>query len=304
MTGETSVCYRTWRTELWLSLRAEPTPGLTKWLDSLLHDEVDALDLLASRFRPDSTSTAVSRNAGRWTPVTWGFVEVLTAAIDAAGATGGLVDPLLGRAVVAAGYDTWAGQDSGIEPGGLTGDWREIEVRGGRSGAQVRIPPQTALDLGAVAKGWLADRLATIAHESTGYDAVANMGGDLRVISPALPWVVSADADVDGVDPVPLEFEDAGLATSGIGHRQWEGGHHLIDPRTGRPADTPWASVSVLAATAAGANAAATAGLVAGLDGPRWLSDAGLDGWFVTADGEQHAVGRWPQAANHAPVGA
>jgi FAD:protein FMN transferase len=304
MTAETSVCYRTWRTELWLSLRAEPTPALTRWLASLLHDEVDALDLLASRFRPDSTSSAVSRNAGRWTPVAWDFVEVLTAALEAAGATGGFVDPLLGRAVVAAGYDTWAGQDSGIQPGGADGDWREIEVRCGRTGAQVRIPPGTALDLGAVAKGWLADRLATVAHDSTGLDAVANMGGDLRVVSPATPWVVAADADVPGVDAVSLEIDDAGLATSSTGHRRWEGGHHIIDPRTGKPAASPWTSVSVLAATAAGANAAATAAMVAGTQGPRWLSDAGLDGWFVAPHGRQHPVGRWPQGARSAPVGA
>jgi thiamine biosynthesis lipoprotein len=91
-----------------------------------------------------------------------------------------------------------------------------------------------------------------------------------------------------------MELEDAGLATSGTGHRAWAGGHHIIDPRTGQPAHTPWDSVSVLAGTAAGANTASTACMVLGAEGPRWLAEMGLDGWFVGPRAEQ-LVGRWSQ---------
>lgn len=299
---ETSTCYRTWKTELWLSVRAEPSPRLQRWLDDLLHDEVDRLDLLASRFRPDSVSTRVSRNAGRWTEVPWDFVTVLTAALAAAEATDGLVDPLLGREVVAAGYDEWAGQDSGIAAGRRSGDWRAIEITAGRTQARVRIPPESALDLGAVAKGWLADRLALIARSSTGFDAMANMGGDLRVVAPRDGWLVSADPDLPGIEPMSFEVQDAALATSGVGHRSWKGGHHLIDPRTGRPADSAWSSVSVMAADAAGANAAATAGFVSGDDGPALLQSMGLDAWFIGDD--QATVGRWPQKSGSELVDA
>ena len=294
MSNETSACLRTWKTELWLTVRAQPTSQLTGWLASLLHDEVAALDVCASRFRADSQLWAVNRNPGAWTEVSWDFVAVLTASLNAAAATDGIVDPLLGRQVVAAGYDAWAGQQSGI--GSQTSDarWQSIEIRPGRSQAQVRIPPDSALDLGAVAKGWLADRLATIAHRSTGFDAIANMGGDLRVVSPSHPWVVSADPDVPGVQDTAMEIIDAGLATSGLGHRSWATGHHIIDPRTAQPARTPWESVSVLAAEAAGANAAATAGLILAERGPDWLAAMGLDGWFVARNHEQ-AVGAWPR---------
>ena len=164
-------------------------------------------------------------------------------------------------------------------------------AREGQLVAFMGFPLGSALDLGAVAKGWLADRLAQIVHASTGADCVANMGGDLRVISPGEPWVVAADA---GREETHMELDDAGLATSGIGHRAWEGGHHIIDPRTGRPAKTAWDSVSVLAGTAAGANTASTACIVIGDQGPRWLADKGLDGWFVGPTGER-LVGRWQQ---------
>lgn len=294
---ETSVCYRTWKTELWLSVRAEPTDALRRWLRDLLHDEVNRVDHLASRFRPDSQVCAVNRQAGRWTQTSWDFVTVLTASLTAAAATHGMVNPLLGRNLVAAGYDTWAGQDSQLSASTTTADWRDIEIRPGGGQAQVRIPPDSALDLGAVTKGWLADRLALMTHRSTGFDTVANMGGDLRVLSPGRAWVVAADPDIDGVEPVSFAVADAGLATSGVGARSWDRGHHIIDPCSGRPADTCWASVSVMAQDAAGANAAATAGLILGAQGPAWLDRMGLDGWFVGPGGQPaQSTGRWPVA--------
>jgi len=303
----TSVRLDTWKTTLWLSARAKTTPSLHRWLTSLLHDEVAALDRLASRFRADSELSAVNAAAGRWTEVSWDFVTVLSASLNGASATGGLVDPLLGRQLVAAGYDRWAGQDSGVAAADTESDqlavghaaaWESIEIRPGGGQARVRIPQRTALDLGAVAKGWLADRVAKIAHTSTGFDVVANMGGDLRVISPGAMWTVAADPDIPGVEPCAMDAHDVGMATSSVGHRAWAGGHHIIDPRTGRPAETCWDSVSVLAAEAAGANAASTASLILGHDGPAWCHGMGLDGWFVSRTSSQ-PVGAWPVEREH-----
>ncbi len=286
---EISAVIRTWKTELWLAARINNTAATQAWLNDILRTEVAALDARASRFRADSELSAVNRGAGTWVQVSWEFVAVLTSSIDAAAATDGLVNPLLGAHVVAAGYDDWAQQDSGITVAPGATDWQAIEIQPGRPAARVRIPAGSALDLGAVAKGWLADRLAQIVHASTGAECVANMGGDLRVISPGQPWVVAADAEHD---ETAMELEDAGLATSGIGHRAWAGGHHIIDPRTGRPAQTAWDSVSVLAGTAAGANTASTACMVLGPQGPQWLAGMHLDGWFVGPHTEQ-VVGRW-----------
>lgn len=294
---EISVGLSTWKTELWLAARMPGSERTRAWLRDVLHTEVATLDALASRFRADSQVSAVNRAAGSWVQVSWEFVTVLTASLDAASATDGLVNPLLGAHVVAAGYDAWAGQDSGITARPGASDWQAIEIRPGSPSAQVRIPAGTAVDLGAVAKGWLADRLAQIVHASTGADCLANMGGDLRVISPDEPWVVAAEA---GDENTAMELQDAGLATSGIEHRAWAGGHHIIDPRTGLPAATCWDSVSVLAGTAAGANTASTACMVLGDRGPGWLADKGLDGWFVGHGGKE-MVGRWHQLC-HAEV--
>lgn len=293
---DTHATIHTWRTRLTLAVHADPTRSLQQWLASTLATQVADLDKRASRFREDSEVSSLNRCPGQWVETSWEFVEVLTASLEAAAATDGLVSPLLGRHVVAAGYDTWAGQASLIHGPAQPASWQDVEIKPGSCAAAVRIPPDSALDLGAVAKGWLADRLAKTVHQATGLDVLANMGGDMRIISPAEPWIVGADPEVPAIEPCDFELEDAGIATSGVGHRVWDGGHHIIDPRTGKSAVTPWFSVTALAAEAAGANAASTAGVILGDAGPTWFSEIGLDGWFVGWDGHtahEVAVGAW-----------
>jgi thiamine biosynthesis lipoprotein len=91
------------------------------------------------------------------------------------------------------------------------------------------------------------------------------------------------------------------LATSGKTKRRWlRAGvwqHHLIDPRTGRPAQTPWEEVTVSAATCLQADAAAKAAFLLGEDGPEWLDRRGLAGRFLRADDKPLLNGSWQQAA-------
>lgn len=287
-----SVALHTWKTDLVLSTRSAASPRLEAALRTLLTDEVQRLDRLASRFRSDSELSAVNAGAGQWVEVSWGFVAVLSACLTAADRTGGLVDPTLGTAIKAAGYDDWADQPTPTKATAQPGRWRGVGIRPGRHEAQVLIPAGTALDLGSVAKAWLADRLAHAVARS-GYEVCANMGGDIRVIADS-PWTVWADPEVAGVPATAIALTDAGLATSGTGHRRWDGGHHLIDPRTGRPAATPWHTVSVVAASAADANTAATAGVILGEDGPAWMTAKGLDARFSSPT-RTLTTHRWPQ---------
>lgn len=286
-----TVSLSTWRTDLSLSVRQADDPGLRRNLTRLLGEEVARTDRLASRFRTDSELSAVNARAGEWVEVSWGFVAILTECLEAAKITDGLVDPTLGTSIKAAGYDQWAGQTTETPSRTATGRWRQVGIRPGRRQAQVRVPAGSALDLGSVAKGWLADRLATAVARS-GYEVCANMGGDIRVIADS-HWTVWADPELPGVAASPVDLVDGAIATSGVGRRSWRGGHHLIDPRTGLSAETPWDSVSCVAATAAHANAAATAGMILGDQGPDWLAEQGIDARFVHLD-HITTTGRWP----------
>lgn len=282
----------TWKTELTLSVRAKESARLKARLHDLLIAEVSQLDAMASRFRADSDLSRVNASAGSWVEVPWDFVTVLTASLDAARMTRGVVDPTMGAAIKAAGYDKWAGQESPVAARVHTGRWRGVGIRPGRREAQVRIPEGTALDLGSVAKGWLADRLADRVARS-GYEVCTNMGGDIRVIATD-PWTVWADPEIPHLSAIPIDLTNAAIATSGTSHRRWSGGHHLIDPRTGTPACTPWSSVSVVAGCAAHANAAATAGMILGAEGPKWMAAAGLDARF-SSHTSVVTTGRWSQ---------
>lgn len=294
---------RRWRTELVITIRGEAAAAAEPEVRTTFLGQVERLEVVASRFRADSEITRVNRSAGTWTEVSGLFVELLETALCAADETGGLVDPCLGRHVDAAGYRSWEAGAVSVpvmpELVAATPDaWQAIDIRGSR----VRIPDGVHLDLGATAKAWLADELAERIVEGTGLDVVANMGGDLRAISQGTPWVVGMDHALPGVSGMSIEVTDAGLATSGQGGRRWRTAsgwaHHIIDPRTGRSAASRWWAVSVLAASATGANAASTAALV--LDGaaPEWLADRGLDGvlteWLGSGPATQHLVGRWP----------
>ena len=78
--------------------------------------------------------------------------------------------------------------------------------------------------------------------------------------------------------------------------RRWgPDAHHIIDPRTGRPAVSPWRTVSVAAATCVDANVASTAAIVLGDAAPAWLAERGLPARLVDRDGGAHAVAGWPQ---------
>jgi thiamine biosynthesis lipoprotein len=88
-----------------------------------------------------------------------------------------------------------------------------------------------------------------------------------------------------------------GLATSGSDRRRWRRGgalqHHLIDPRSGRPARSPWQQVTVCGRTCLGADVAAKAAFLLGRDGPDWLDQNGLPGRFLTAEGETISTEPW-----------
>jgi thiamine biosynthesis lipoprotein len=89
-----------------------------------------------------------------------------------------------------------------------------------------------------------------------------------------------------------------GLATSSTAVRRWRRGgtayHHVLDPRTGLPAEPVWRTVTVTAATCVDANTASTAAIVRGRPALGWLARLGLPSRLVGADGAVRRVAGWP----------
>ncbi len=128
------------------------------------------------------------------------------------------------------------------------------------AGTLTRPHEDTRIDLSAVAKGYAIDRAAE-ALEARGIDDyLIEFGGELRA-GPGGGWTVGVEMPhAPGTLLAKLELRGAAIATSGT-YRQ---GAHILDPSTGAPPPTEVVSATVLAPTAAEADAFATALAVTG----------------------------------------
>lgn len=250
-----------------------------------------------SRFRPDSELSRLSRSGGAPVRVSPALAGALGAALGAARLSGGLVTPMALAALEAAGYDRpfaqlapeLAGQ---AHPPLAPADWRQLQLD--PTARTVALPAGARLDLGGTAKGWAAAEAAR--RLSSVGPALVDAGGDIVVSGPRAdggPWPIAiASPFDDAAEPLGLLLLSAGaVATSGRDYRRWRQGgeerHHLIDPRTGRPADTDVLAATVVAGDAVSAEAAAKAALILGSRaGMAWIeARPGLAALLTLADG-------------------
>jgi thiamine biosynthesis lipoprotein len=258
---------------------------------------VDSAEDVMSRFRPYSELSRLNARAGQATEVSPLLFEVISAALRAARSTGGLYDPTVLPALLRAGYDRSfdtmprAQQGPADADPGPRGRWSEVQLDPQRR--TVRLPRGTAIDLGGVGKAWTAEQAAAILAEAG--PCIVSAGGDISAKgnpSPGEGWQVGVEDPLHpGSHIITLEVTDCGVATSGVDYRRWTKNgapqHHIIDPRTGRPADTDLLSVSVLAADVLIAEQDALAAMLLGLrDGLAFLeAQPGAEGVLACADG-------------------
>jgi thiamine biosynthesis lipoprotein len=210
---------------------------------------------------------------------------MLSLAFDAARATGGLVTPAAGGALIAAGYDRDFPRlpldGVAVEPARVP-SFLTLSLR---RNALLRTEP-TILDLNGVVKGQTVDDALDLLGNGW-----VSAGGD---IATTVPLVVG----LPGGDTITLER--GGLATSSVATRAWRRGgvrqHHLIDPATGLPSESPWRDVTVAAQSCYIADVAAKAALLLGSAGPSWLDRRWLAGRFVDHAGHVTVSERWLQA--------
>ncbi|HEY8620659.1 MAG TPA: FAD:protein FMN transferase [Dermatophilaceae bacterium] len=262
------------------------------------------VDRTCSRFRSDSDLVRANAAAGSWTSVDPMLVQAIEAAMDAAAETDGLVDPTLGHALVAVGYDrdialviAGSTDPAGFPVPARAGAWREIllDPAGG-----VRVPIGCALDLGATAKAWAADLIANSVAAESDSTVVISLGGDVAVAGPGDGWPVAISEIID--DPADAEIVHlpyGGLATSSTAARRWVRDgvirHHLLDPLTGEPTRGPWRTVTATGVTCVAANTASTAAIVLGDKAVDWLTARDIPARLVDTHGKIVRTARWPE---------
>ena len=264
---------------------------------------LEDVDRTCSRFRKDSDLVLANCAAGSWVNVDPLLVGAVGAAVEAAAQTDGLVDPTLGHALVAVGYDrdislilAGSSDPAGVPVPARPGAWRDIQMD--PAGA-VMVPQGSALDLGATCKAWAADLIVAAIVAELDSTVVLSLGGDIAVAGPG-GWPVAITETID--DPADAEIVHlpyGGLATSSTAARRWiRGGairHHLLDPRTGEPTSGRWRTVTATGATCVSANTATTAAIVLGDRAIGWLGERDIPARLVNTSGRIVRTDRWPE---------
>ena len=280
--------------------------------ESLLREaaaRVTEVSEVLTRFDPTSELSRINADPRldvKASPLMIRFVEAATRASDM---TGGLVDPTLlpeleragySRSMAdgdAAGWTLGGGPGRTNEPGEAKGTpagrWKSLSVDPDH-GLLTRAPG-VRLDAGGIGKGLASDLVAELMEESGVEAWSVDCLGDVRIGGTAGEVrPVTIGSPVPGEDPIEvLDLRKAGVATSGTTKRAWTNAdgtaaHHLIDPRTGLPAESDLIQVTAIAPTAVEAEARAKAALLSGLaETTRWLPHGGL---AVDLEGRVHRL--------------
>jgi FAD:protein FMN transferase len=272
----------------------------------ILATEIEAIDMACSRFRPDSELAHLHANAGHTITISSLLFDALDIAYSVAERTRGAVDPTVGRAIEALGYDRDFDriESRPLEPThiGPVPGFRHLHLDYQHRTA--RIPKGVRLDLGSSAKAFLADRAAAHVADLLGSGALVSIGGDVAVAgeAPEGGWAigiaVDSSAGADDVDQV-VAIHSGGLASSSTEVRGWRMGnqrvHHIVDPQTGHSAAPYWRLVSAAGNSCVDANALSTASVVWGEQAVERLGQFEQAVRLLRHDGRVFTVGGWPQ---------
>jgi thiamine biosynthesis lipoprotein len=229
-----------------------------------------------TRFSEQSELSALNRSAGTWFTASPDLFEVVKEALFYFHKTNGLFDPSILPSLQNAGYIHsmdeirrvgFAPQPAHHLPA-LISTFDSVQLNENTS--SIRLPVDLQIDLGGIAKGWIAERAARLLRQYASACAV-NAGGDIFMLG--YPhgqdsWEVGLEDPRNPQDDISvLLLQEGAVATSSIVKRAWKqeniSRHHLIDPQTGKPANTLWLSVTVLASHATAAETFAKAFLIA-----------------------------------------
>lgn len=223
---------------------------LDGWVAKSLAAAIELDEARWSRFRPESEISRLNRSTGEWCEVSVETFELLEACELWTRQTGGVFQPLVGKALAAWGYEHSISAQAPFAPLTPRGEALEGAINLDRARLRASVPMSTTIDIGGIGKSWIASRAASLATTlcddqrlliDAGGDLLAVTGEHVIAVEPA----TNGDAEVEAW--IQLRPAQA-IATSGFGRRSWTNGdgrtsHHLIDPDTGTPGPLTHATV-------------------------------------------------------------
>lgn len=252
----------------------------------LFNKSLTEFDEVASRFRSDSELMTIfdgsRRDDVKVSPL---LFDAISAAMFGARISNGYVDPTIAQSLVALGYDRdfhLVSHKESHEPSirvVLPQGYSRVRINS--HSRTVTVAEGVMFDLGATGKAFLADRIKTAIETELGQSILVNLGGDISAstLEAGRYWTINItdDCSLDPFAPgLAIGISGGGITTSSTLVRKWTVGdkviHHIIDPFTGKPAESEFYSVTVLAGSALDANIASTGTLAMGKLGSEWLT--------------------------------
>jgi len=249
--------------------------------------------------RTDERSELYALNRAGSMSVSEPLLELITTARGYAEASDGAFDFTLGGVSTLYGFSS----DSPRAPSGSELDdalshtgWEKVSI----DGSVVTLSdPGTVIDLGAIAKGYIADRVAELLLESGQESAVVNLGGNVLCLGSrpdGSDFVVGLQYPFEELNETiaNVKVSNMSVVTSGVYQRCFEQDgvfyHHILDPETGLPCENGLLAVSIVCPRSVDAEALSTTCFVLGLDRGMELADSLEDVYavFVTDDYELH----------------
>ena len=258
-----------------------------------LHDIENKFSVNVSESEISAVNAAAGKHAVKVTP---DVLYVIKTALEYAQLTDGAFDPTVGPLVKLWGINTEnAHVPSPQEIKNMLPlvNWRNVKI----SGEEVFLTQKNmALDLGGIAKGYAADELAAILKKNNVKRAVIDLGGNIYVYGQKKDkslWKVGIKnpADPEGDPAVVLNIAEGTVVKSGVYERFFikdgKRYHHILDTKTGYPADNGLLSVTIISESSIQADALSTSVFVLGYEkGMRLINSMKNTGvLFITAPG-------------------
>ena len=258
------------------------------------------LEAKVSRTRKDSDISNINNAKGEWVDVSEETRELIQKGMEYSHSSNGGFDITVGGVTEQWDFHAPEGEAKIPDADALAEAVKHINYRNIASeGNRVRLTdPETKIDLGGIAKGWIGDRMTELLESKGVVSAVINLGGNVICIGGKTDeddFVIGVETPFSDRTEIigKIGVRDKTLVTSGVYERRIEVDgktyHHILDTETGWPVDTDLNAVTLIAdkGRSGDIDAMSTICLIKGADeGMEFIEEQdGVEGVFVLSDG-------------------